>query len=164
MSKTPKSSPTGHANPGATTLAGLNVADLDTLAGWLKKSGLEEVEIESGSGPDKVRLRLKKPGGAPLAMAPVAAAAAPSAAPAAAAAPENTFKSPMVGTFYMASGPDAAPFVQVGSVVKIGQPLCIIEAMKTMNQIVADAPGTLQKILGQTASPVEFGQPLFVIS
>lgn len=138
----------------------INLKQLDQLAKWLETTGLEEVEIETAG----TRLRLRKPGTA------VAMAAAPVAAPQAAAAPAapansdaNTFKSPMVGTFYRAGSPDAAPFVKEGDTVAAGQPLAIIEAMKTMNQIEADRAGTVTKVLVQNAQAVEFGQPLFII-
>jgi acetyl-CoA carboxylase biotin carboxyl carrier protein len=90
------------------------------------------------------------------------AAAAP--APAADAAPAgHVVKSPMVGTFYRSSAPGAAPFIDVGSTVKEGDTLCIIEAMKLLNEIDADASGTIKQILVENGQPVEFGQPLFVI-
>src|SRR5690606_23015919 len=99
------------------------------------------------------------------AAAPAAAPAAPAAAaPAAPAAPTgHLVKSPMVGTFYRAGQPGAEPFVSVGSQVKEGDTLCIIEAMKLMNEIEADATGTIREVLVENGSPVEFGQPLFVI-
>lgn len=151
----------------AETLAGLNLNDLNSLAKWLEKSGLEEVEIESGEGASRTRLRLKKPGmvgTAMVAAAPMAATPAAAAAP----APENdlsgAFTSPMVGTFYTAASPESAAFVKEGDTVKVGQTLCIIEAMKTMNQIAATTAGTVKKVLVQNASPVEYGQPLFIIA
>jgi acetyl-CoA carboxylase biotin carboxyl carrier protein len=104
---------------------------------------------------------------APVALAPVAvAAAAPSeaAAPVAAAAPAgHAVKSPMVGTFYRSSSPGAAPFIQIGSVVKEGDTLCIIEAMKILNEIESDKAGTVTQILCENGQAVEYGQPLFVI-
>src|SRR5690606_18316463 len=100
---------------------------------------------------------------APVAVASPAAPA-PAAAPAAPAAPSgHVVKSPMVGTFYRAGQPGAEPFVSVGSQVKEGDTLCIIEAMKLMNEIEADGTGTIREILVENGSPVEFGQPLFVI-
>ncbi len=105
---------------------------------------------------------------APAAPAPVAAPAAPApaAAPASAAAPAATdaaklMKSPMVGTFYRSASPEAAPFVEVGATVKAGDTLCIIEAMKMMNQIQADRAGVIKKILVENGSTVEFDQPIF---
>lgn len=76
---------------------------------------------------------------------------------------DQTMKSPMVGTFYRAAQPEADPFVQIGSVVSVGQTLCIVEAMKLMNEIESDLSGTIKSILVENGSPVEYGQPLFVI-
>lgn len=134
---------------------------LQALADWLDTTTLEEVELEQNG----IRMRLKKPSlGVPAGMAVVAT---PTAAPvhtAAEAAPSaGTFASPMVGTFYRSPSPDAPSFVNEGDMVKEGQTLCIIEAMKTMNQIAADRAGRVVKIIAQNAQPVEFGQPLFVI-
>lgn len=141
----------------------LDLKQLDQLAKWLETTGLEEVEIEM----DDTRIRLRKPSAAMVSYAAPAAPVAAAPAAAATAAPEadsaNTFKSPMVGTFYRAASPDAAPFVKEGDTVSVGQPLAIIEAMKTMNQIEADRSGTIVKVLATNAQAVEFGQPLFVI-
>jgi acetyl-CoA carboxylase biotin carboxyl carrier protein len=101
-----------------------------------------------------------------LAPAPVAAAAPtePAAAPSAPAAPAgHTVKSPMVGTFYRSSSPGAAPFIQIGSVVKEGDTLCIIEAMKILNEIESDKAGTVTQILCENGQAVEYGQPLFIV-
>jgi len=101
-----------------------------------------------------------------LAAAPAAAAPAAAAATAPAAAPVETghiVKSPMVGTFYRASSPNAKPFADVGQAVKEGEAICIIEAMKIMNEIEADKSGTITKVLVENGQAVEFGQPLFVI-
>ncbi len=100
----------------------------------------------------------------PVAVAPAAAVAA-AAAPAAKAEakPGTVVTSPFVGTFYRAPSPDSPPFVEVGTVVKKGQVLCIVEAMKLMNEIEAEAPGKIAEIFVQNATPVEFGQPLFRI-
>jgi acetyl-CoA carboxylase biotin carboxyl carrier protein len=105
------------------------------------------------------------PVAAPAALpAPVEALApAPVAAPVAAASSGTTVKAPIVGTFYQSSSPDAAAFVKVGDHVEVGKILCIIEAMKLMNEIEAEVAGTIRQILVQNASPVEYGQPLFVI-
>ncbi|WP_312999280.1 acetyl-CoA carboxylase biotin carboxyl carrier protein, partial [Achromobacter animicus] len=94
------------------------------------------------------------------------AAAAPAAAPAAPAAPViqgHVVKAPMVGTFYRSPNPGAAPFIDVGATVKEGDPLCIIEAMKLLNEIEADKAGVIKEILVENGEPVEYGQPLFVI-
>jgi len=93
-----------------------------------------------------------------VALAPAAAAPAAPAAPAG-----HAVKSPMVGTFYRASSPGAKPFVEVGSQVKVGDTICIIEAMKILNEIEADKAGTITQILCENGQPVEYGQPLFVI-
>jgi acetyl-CoA carboxylase biotin carboxyl carrier protein len=98
-----------------------------------------------------------------LAPAPAAAAPAPAAAPKPEAKPGTVVTSPFVGTFYRAPSPDSAPFVEVGTVVKKGQVLCIVEAMKLMNEIEAEVPGKVAEILVANATPVEFGQPLFRI-
>ena len=98
---------------------------------------------------------------APVALAPAAAVAAPVAAPAAPSG--HIVKSPMVGTFYRSAQPGSDPYVSVGSQVKEGDTLCIIEAMKLMNEIEADKSGTIKSVLADNGSPVEFGQPLFVI-
>lgn len=147
-----------------TTLASLDYKGMDKLAKWLETSGMEEVEIEQ----DDLRIRLRRPGSGTVAYAaaPQAVAAAPAAAaaPVAEAAPQNTFNSPMVGTYYHASSPESAPFVKVGDAVQKGQTLAIIEAMKTMNPIESDRAGTIQKILVNNAQPVEYGQPMFVIA
>ena len=103
------------------------------------------------------------PGAAPGA-APVAAPAPVSAAPAIPAAPEgHVVKAPMVGTAYAAASPDAPPFVKVGDKVKVGDPLCIIEAMKMMNRIESDHAGTVVAVMVENGKPVEFDQPLFII-
>jgi len=103
---------------------------------------------------------------APVAMAAPAAAAtvpAEAVAPAPAAPAGHTVKSPMVGTFYRSSSPGAAPFVQIGSVVKEGETLCIVEAMKILNEIESDKAGTVTQILCENGQAVEYGQPLFII-
>ncbi|GGY67730.1 acetyl-CoA carboxylase biotin carboxyl carrier protein subunit [Cellvibrio zantedeschiae] len=99
---------------------------------------------------------------APAAAAPVAAPTA--AAPAAAAITGHSIKSPMVGTYYSAASPGSAPFIEVGKSVKVGDVICIIEAMKMMNQIQADKAGVIEAILVQDGNPVEFDQPLVIIA
>ena len=158
-----KSAPASAPTTAKTTkISTVDVAELDTLARWLEKSALEEVEIESAG----TRIRLRKPsvGGAVAMVAAPAASAVPASAPTAPAEAGSPFTSPMVGTYYQAANPEAAPFVKVGDTVKEGQPLCIIEAMKTMNQITADRAGTITKVLLKNGQPVEFGQPLFIIA
>lgn len=140
------------------------------MAKLLEESGLTEMEYAEGER--RIRLSRAVPpapmGYAPAyAPAPVApAAAAPVAAPAPAAAPAQhpgAVKSPMVGTAYLASEPSAPPFVKEGDVVKAGQTIMIIEAMKVMNPIKAPKGGTVSQLLVANAQPVEFGQPLLII-
>ena len=151
----------------------MDLRKLKTLIDLVSESNISELEIAEADG--KVRI-VKTPAGAPAtALAPAAPVAQPVAAPAAAAAEReaadapaqppagNVVKSPMVGTFYRSASPGAAAFVEVGSVVKVGEPICIIEAMKIMNEIEADAAGTIREILCENGEAVEFGQPLFVI-
>jgi acetyl-CoA carboxylase biotin carboxyl carrier protein len=133
----------------------LTTTVLDRIAAYLAKSGLEEIEISQGDNS----VRLKRPGAAPAAVAP---AAMPQAVEPQQEARQNIFAAPMIGTFYRAAGPDAQPFVKEGDTVKAGQVLCIIEAMKTMNQIESDRAGKILKIPAVNATPVEFGQPLFI--
>lgn len=148
----------------------MDLRKLKTLIDLVAESGIAEIEVTEGE--DKVRIvKYGPPAAAPApqfhAAAPVAPAA-PAAAPLAAAEPppaaEGTqVKSPMVGTFYRASSPTSGPFVEVGSVVKPGDTLCIIEAMKLLNEIECEVSGTVKQVLVENGQPVEFGQPLFVI-
>ena len=140
------------------------------LAELLSETGLTEIEVEDGERKIKVARQAAavQTFAAPAMPAAVAAAPAVSAAaaPAEAAAPAadaNALKSPMVGTAYLSSEPGAAPFVTVGSQVKAGDTLLIIEAMKVMNPITADKAGTIKAILVENAQPVEYDQPLVVI-
>ena len=135
--------------------------------------GEEKVKIVKGGGAGKEVVVLSPsavPVGVPsmqavAAAAPVAAAPAPSAAPAAPTALEgHIIKSPMVGTFYRAGSPGAKPFVEVGDTVKVGQTICVIEAMKLMNEIEADKDGVVKAIMVENAQPVEYGEPLMMIA
>ena len=150
----------------------MDLRKLKTLIDLVSESNISELEITEADG--KVRI-VKSEGvvGVPMAM-PMMAAAQPAApvaavAPAAAAAPApavetgHIVKSPMVGTFYRASSPSAKSFAEIGNTIKEGEPICIIEAMKIMNEIDADKTGTITKILVENGQPVEFGQPLFVV-
>ncbi|MBP6613196.1 acetyl-CoA carboxylase biotin carboxyl carrier protein [Aquabacterium sp.] len=151
----------------------MDLRKLKTLIDLVSESNVSELEITEADG----KVRIVKAGAAPVVMmqaapqaAPVAAAAAAPAAVEAApvvAAPAvetgHIVTSPMVGTFYRASSPGAKSFAEVGDVVKEGQAVCIIEAMKIMNEIEADKDGTITKILVENGQPVEYGQPLFVI-
>ena len=148
----------------------MDLRKLKTLIELVESSGIGELEIQEGE--ERVRITRATPPaqGQFLTSAPAApppAATAPAAAPAAVAAPAqpegHLVKSPMVGTFYRSASPGAKPFVEVGDSVQVGDPLCIIEAMKLMNEIEADKTGTIKAVLADNGSPVEFGQPLFVI-
>ncbi len=148
----------------------MDLRKLKTLIDLVAESGIAELEITEGEG--KVRIVKFSQAVQPVAYAPPAAyAPAPAAgAEAVAAAPAaapvvqgHTVKAPMVGTFYRASNPAAPVFVEVGQTVKEGEPLCIIEAMKLLNEIEADKSGVIKEILVQNGEPVEYGQPLFVI-
>ena len=149
-------------------LPSIDIDYIKKLSELLNETGLNEIEIEQGDSSIKV-VRHNKTEGTVVQTAP-AAVAAP--APTAEAQPAangsangiaNAFKAPMVGTFYSAANPDSDPFITEGSRVKKGQTLCIIEAMKTFNQIESDRDGVVKKILASDAEPVEFGQPLFTI-
>ena len=149
----------------------MDLRKLKTLIDLVAESDISELEVTEGDG--KVRIVKASAAAAqqvvyaaPQAAMPVAAPAAP-AAPAAEAAPAapagHVVPAPMVGTFYRAPNPGAAPFVEVGQSVKEGDALCIIEAMKLLNEIEADKSGVIKEILIENGEPVEFGQPLFVI-
>jgi acetyl-CoA carboxylase biotin carboxyl carrier protein len=150
----------------------MDLRKLKTLIDLVSESNVSELEITEAEG----KVRIVKGGVAPLVQqmpAPVAQAVAAPAiptqaqaatAPAPAAAPAgHSVKSPMVGTFYRASSPGAKPFVEMGSTVKEGDTICIIEAMKILNEIEADKSGTITQILCENGQAVEYGQPLFVI-
>ena len=152
----------------------MDLRKLKTLIDLVSESNISELEITEAEG--KVRIVKASPAAAPLpvmvAPAPVAAvaAAAPvaaTAAPAPAAAPAeptgHVVKSPMVGTFYRAGSPGAKAFAEVGQQVKVGDAVCIIEAMKIMNEIESDHAGTITKCLVENGQAVEYGQPLFII-
>ena len=151
----------------------MDIRKIKKLIELLEESGIAEIEIKEGE--EAVRISRSGPA-APMpqfiaAPAPVAAAPAVAAvAPAVAAGPagktankDNIVPAPMVGTFYAAPSPTAKPFVEIGDEVKPGQVLCIIEAMKMMNQIEADRGGRITAIMCKNGDPVEFGQPLFVV-
>ncbi len=153
----------------------MDLRKLKTLIDLVAESGIAELEVTEGDG--KVRIVKTQQATAAttyvVAPAPVAAASAapvtPAATPAAPVAAEpvvsgHIVKAPMVGTFYRAPNPNSPPFVEVGASVKEGQSLCIIEAMKLLNEIEADKTGVIKEILVENGEPVEFGQPLFVIA
>ncbi|MBO9677274.1 MAG: acetyl-CoA carboxylase biotin carboxyl carrier protein [Acidovorax sp.] len=150
----------------------MDLRKLKTLIDLVSESNVSELEITEAEG----KVRIVKSGGAvvqqfvaapvqaPMAAAPAAAApVAELPAPAVVAPAGHMVKSPMVGTFYRAASPGAKPFVEVGSQVKEGDTICIIEAMKILNEIEADKSGTVTRILGENGQAVEYGQPLFVI-
>ena len=154
----------------------MDIRKIKKLIELLEESGIAEIEIKEGE--EAVRISRMPTGGpaaqalrevqvaqqpaAPAAPAPVALPAAESAAP----KPkpnEHVITAPMVGTFYASPSPGAKAFVEIGDEIKIGQVLCIIEAMKMMNQIEADRAGRIASIMARNGDPVEFGQPLFVV-
>ncbi len=153
----------------------MDLRKLKTLIDLVSESGISELEITEGDG--RVRIVKAPPAVAPaIAPAPLQTIAAPLATgsaavdaaqaeppPAPALPAGHVVKSPMVGTFYRASQPGADPFVKVGSTVKEGDTLCLVEAMKLLNEIEADKAGTVKAILVENGQPVEYGQPLFVI-
>jgi len=157
----------------------MDLRKLKKLIDLVQESGIAELEITEG----EEKVKIVKGGAAamlaaaPTMMAPVAAAAPIAALPTAAgaaasapvaepgAAPEgHVVKAPMVGTFYRSPSPDAKAFVEVGQTVKEGDTICIIEAMKLMNEIEADASGSVKAILVENGQPVEYGQPLFILA
>lgn len=162
----------------------MKLTEIQDLIKFVSKSGVSEVELET----KEIKIVIRTPkSGQPIVMqtapvmpaqiqtAPVitqAAAPAVTAAPAetkTTAAPANdeskyvTIKSPMIGTFYRSSGPDKAPFVNVGDEINAGKPVCIIEAMKLFNEIESDVKGKIVKVLVNDATPVEYDQPLFLV-
>jgi acetyl-CoA carboxylase biotin carboxyl carrier protein len=150
----------------------MKIEEIKTIVKMMAENDLTEFKIEAEEynlcikrGRDKTQVITTAP-----APAAVAAAVAPAAAPAPAAAaekaapaPENTINSPIVGTFYTSPSPDAKPFVKVGDKVDPETVVCIVEAMKVMNEIKAEKSGVIKEVLVDNSTPVEFGQPLFVI-
>lgn len=152
----------------------MDIRKVKKLIELLEESGIAEIEISEGE--ESVRISRYPQGGAPAPIvhyaAPPVAAPVAVAAPAAVAAPvaapapskaDHTVTAPMVGTYYSAASPGAKPFVDIGSEVNVGDTLCIIEAMKMMNQIESDKAGRVTAVLVKNGDPVEFGQPLFII-
>ena len=151
----------------------MDIRKVKKLIELLEETGVAEIEIKEGE--ESVRISRQSqisaasapaihyaapPAAAPVAAAP--AATAPAAAPANNSA-DQTITAPMVGTFYSSATPGAKPFVDIGSTVNVGDTLCIIEAMKMMNQIESDKAGRVVSVLAKNGEPVEFGQPLFII-
>ena len=148
----------------------MDLRKLKTLIDLVSESNITELEITEAEG--KVRIvkagavaaPVYGPAPAQAQFAPLAAAPAAPAAPVAEAAPEGkVIKSPMVGTFYRAASPGAKSFAELGDQIKAGQPICIIEAMKIMNEIEADVDGKILRVLCENGQAVEFGQPLFIV-
>jgi len=151
----------------------MDLRKLKKLIDLVQESGIAELEITEG----EEKVRISRSGSAVqtammamsqattmLTAAPATAAAAPAAAPGVPAEPEgHVVKSPMVGTFYRSSAPGAKPFVEIGQTVNAGDTLCIIEAMKLLNEIEADQGGVIKTVLVENGQPVEYGQPLFLI-
>src|SRR5215470_3160504 len=173
-------SPDTAAVPGSSILVGgspgMDIRKIKKLIELLEESGIAEIEIKEGEEAVRISrmsagaLSTHPPQVAHLAAAPSApgAAAPPEAAAAEAPVPkpkpnEHVITAPMVGTFYASPSPGAKPFVEIGDEIKVGQVLCIIEAMKMMNQIEADRAGRLASVMARNGDPVEFGQPLFVV-
>lgn len=153
----------------------MDLRKIKKLIELIDETGVAEIEIREGE--ESVRISRQGPqmqpyvthyAQQPQMMAAAPAAAAPASTPAAAAeipaaTAGHVVKAPIVGTMYIAAGPDSPPFVSIGTQVKVGDTLCIIEAMKMMNQIEADKAGTVKQRLVENGQPVEFGQPLFII-
>jgi acetyl-CoA carboxylase biotin carboxyl carrier protein len=174
-----KRKPSSKSNTGS-TIGASDLEQIEQLLNYMSEHNLEEFEFENG----EVRIRLKKPSAAPVYAAPPAralaapeiivagspasqsGAASPPAtahAPATASEDLHLVKSPIVGTYYGAPSPGAEPFVKVGGFVENGQTLCIVEAMKLMNEIESDASGEVLRVFVENGQPVEYGQPLFGI-
>jgi acetyl-CoA carboxylase biotin carboxyl carrier protein len=157
----------------------MDLRKLKKLIDLVEDSGIAELEVTEGEEKVKIvkggtagkEVVVLSPSAVPLNVPPVQAVAAASAAPPTTPAPAETpttleghiVKSPMVGTFYRAGAPGAKPFVEVGDTVKVGQTICVIEAMKLMNEIEADKDGIVKAIMVENAQPVEYGEPLMLI-
>ena len=152
----------------------MDLRKLKKLIDLVEESGIAEIEVTEGEEKVRITRTVAAPAvqpvstSAPAVAAPSAAAPVQAAAPAVAAAPaahdlSAAQKSPMVGTFYRAASPSSPAFVEVGQTVKAGDTLCIIEAMKLMNEIEAEKSGVIKEILVENGQPVEYGEPLFII-
>jgi len=152
----------------------MDLRKLKKLIDLVQESGISELEVTEGEervkivkhGPPPMHATVGMPPAAQPPAAPAPAAAPPASAPAEAPAPAvegHVVKAPMVGTFYRSSSPNSKPFAELGQAVSVGDTLCIIEAMKLMNEIEADAAGTVKAVLVENGQPVEYGQPLFLI-
>ncbi len=162
----------------------MNLSQIQELIKFVSKSGVSEVAIEQkdfkitikaqetrGKVQEVIQVAMPQPAAAAMIPAPAAAQSAPAAAPAAAPAPKaeepvgNTVevRSPMIGTFYRSSAPDKPAFVEVGAVIKPGDTVCVIEAMKLFNEIESEVSGKIVKVLVNDSTPVEYDQPLFLV-
>ena len=151
----------------------MDLRKLKKLIDLVEESGIAEIEVTEGEDKVRVTRTYAAPAAtyaapapayaAPAAAAPVAAVVATAEAAAPVVSAANALKSPMVGTFYRSASPTSAAFVEEGQTVKVGDTLCIIEAMKLMNEIEADRAGVVKKILITDGQPVEYGEPLFII-
>jgi acetyl-CoA carboxylase biotin carboxyl carrier protein len=150
----------------------MDIRKVKKLIELLEESGISELEISEGEESVRISRHPRMAMQAPMAMGSPMVQAPPPAAPATPATSagehkprndEHTVTSPMVGTYYSAASPGAKAFVEIGTEIKVGQILCIIEAMKMMNQIESDKAGRVTAILAKNGEPVEFGQPLFII-
>jgi acetyl-CoA carboxylase biotin carboxyl carrier protein len=150
----------------------MDIRKVKKLIELLEESGISELEISEGEESVRISrhprsgMQITAPQAAPMVHAAPAATPAAAATSAAERAPRNdehTVTSPMVGTYYSSASPGAKSFVEIGSEIKVGQILCIIEAMKMMNQIESDKEGRVTAMLAKNGEPVEFGQPLFII-
>jgi oxaloacetate decarboxylase alpha subunit len=156
--------PSADNSPGAKP-GGFELSELKQLIRLVQRTGIGELEVTSGGRTVRISAQ---PGSAVVPHVPAASAGpapAGAVAPAAPAATEDlvAITSPMVGTFYRAPAPDADPYVEVGSVIEIGQTVCIVEAMKLMNEIESEVRGRIARILIENAQPVEYGQKLFLL-
>ncbi len=147
----------------------MDLRKLKTLIDLVSESNISELEIAEADGKVRIVKATAASASAPVYATPSAAAIAAEAderALADSAPPAETghvVKSPMVGTFYRSANPSSDPFIEIGSAVKVGDPVCIIEAMKIMNEIETDAAGTIREVLCENGQAVEFGQPLFIV-
>jgi acetyl-CoA carboxylase biotin carboxyl carrier protein len=153
----------------------MDLRKLKTLIDLVSESNISELEITEADGKVRivkadpnvvaqpVQYAMQAPSQGVMPAPVAAAAAAPVAAPAEPVQAGHIVKSPMVGTFYLSASPGSKPFIEIGTVVKEGDPICIIEAMKIMNEIEADKSGTVTKIMCENGQAVEFGQPLLII-
>jgi len=151
----------------------MDLRKLKTLIELVESSGIAELEIQEGE--ERVRITRAVGSGPPAAVGPVTLSAGAAPVPGALTVPAlapgepveaegHQVKSPMVGTFYRSASPGAKPFVEVGDAVQVGDTLCIIEAMKLMNEIESDKSGVVKQVLAENGQPVEFGQPLVLIA